>query len=127
MLAIADASVIIDALLGVQRALIHLLRYDVQAPVTVDAEVLHALRRKWVAKSIDATEAAVAVAAFRRFPITRHPVQPLVDRMWALRDNITAYDAAYVALAESLNAPLLTRDRRLSRASAHAARIEYIA
>lgn len=46
--------------------------------------------------------------------------------MWSFRRNITAYDAGYVALAESLNVPLLTRDRRLSRASGHAARIEYI-
>ena len=46
--------------------------------------------------------------------------------MWALRKNITAYDAGYVALAESLDLPLITRDRRLSRSSGHAARIEYI-
>jgi predicted nucleic acid-binding protein len=46
--------------------------------------------------------------------------------MWALRHNITAYDAGYVALAESMNVPLLTRDGRLSRSSGHAARIEYI-
>jgi predicted nucleic acid-binding protein len=46
--------------------------------------------------------------------------------MWSLRHNITAYDAAYVALAESLDVPLLTRDRRLAKSSGHAARIEYI-
>lgn len=65
----------------------------------------------------------------RRFiasPILRHPVEPLVHRMWSLRANVTAYDASYVALAESLGLPLITRDRRLARSSGHAAAIEYI-
>lgn len=59
-------------------------------------------------------------------PLMRHPVEPLVHRMWSLRANVTAYDASYVALAESLSLPLVTRDRRLSRSSGHAAAIEYI-
>ncbi|HVE70624.1 MAG TPA: type II toxin-antitoxin system VapC family toxin [Thermoanaerobaculia bacterium] len=59
--------------------------------------------------------------------ITRHPIEVLVPRMWFLRQNITAYDASYVALAESLNLPLITRDARLARSTGHAARIEYIA
>jgi predicted nucleic acid-binding protein len=64
---------------------------------------------------------------FRRYDIIRYPVEPLVPRMWSLRRNITAYDASYVALAESLNLPLITRDRRLAQSSGHAARIDYIA
>ena len=59
--------------------------------------------------------------------IVRHPVTHLVERIWSLRHNITAYDAAYVALAEHLGFPLLTRDARLSRSAGHAATIEYIA
>lgn len=59
--------------------------------------------------------------------ILRHGIEPLVGRMWELRYNVSAYDAAYVALAESLNLPLITRDARLARSSGHAARIEYIA
>lgn len=56
--------------------------------------------------------------------ITRYPLGATADRVWALRDNLTAYDAAFVALAEALAAPLVTCDRRLARASCHHARIE---
>lgn len=96
------------------------------APVTFDAEVLHALRRQWLIGRVGDEEARSAFTILRNASITRHPVQPFVQRMWSLRRNITAYDAGYVALAESLAMPLLTRDRRLSRSSGHAARIEYI-
>ena len=94
---------------------------DLHATVTVDAEVLHALRGLWLAKLIDDERARVAVAGFRDVEITRHPIEPLVSRMWALRNNVTAYDAAYVVLAETLDAPLVTRDARLDRSSGHAA------
>jgi predicted nucleic acid-binding protein len=62
----------------------------------------------------------------RAFPIERHPHEPLLERVLALRQNISAYDAMYVALAELLNAPLITRDARLARSSGHTARIEFI-
>jgi len=100
---------------------------DLHAPVSVDAEVLHALRRKLIAKLVNVEDAATAVVVFQTLHITRHPVARLVNRMWAIRQNISAYDAGYVALAESLNVPLLTRDGRLARSSGHAARIDYIA
>jgi predicted nucleic acid-binding protein len=58
------------------------------------------------------------------FPIRRYPHTALLDRIWALRHNLTAYDAAYVALAEALGAPLLTCDARLAAAPGHTARIE---
>ncbi|HEY0141017.1 MAG TPA: type II toxin-antitoxin system VapC family toxin [Thermoanaerobaculia bacterium] len=130
MAIIADASVLIDILIdaptaGVLRA--RLSSEVVHAPVTVDAEVLHGLRRHVLAELIDAEVARFAVLAVQAAPVTRHPVQPLVVRMWELRHNITAYDAAYVALAERLNVPLITRDGRLARSSGHSARIEYIA
>ncbi|MEW6253608.1 MAG: type II toxin-antitoxin system VapC family toxin [Planctomycetota bacterium] len=56
--------------------------------------------------------------------VWRYPHTLLVDRMWALRRKLTAYDAAYIALAEALNAPLLTCDRRLARAPGHKAVVE---
>lgn len=58
--------------------------------------------------------------------IVWHPHRLFLARIWQLRENISSYDACYVALAEWLNAPLLTRDARLARASGHTARIEYI-
>ena len=69
-------------------------------------------------------QSGIALFGARKF--TRHPVAPLTQRIWALRQNLTAYDAAYVALAEALGVPLLTRDLRLSRSSGHAATIHYI-
>jgi len=56
----------------------------------------------------------------------RHPHRPFLPRVWQLRHNLTSYDAVYVALAELLNAPLLTRDRKLGTASGHSARIELV-
>jgi len=103
-----------------------IFQLQLQAPVTLDAEVLHSLRRQWLIGRLGDTEASGAFQILRTAEIIRHPVQTLVDRMWSMRRNVTAYDASYVALAESLNLPLLTRDRRLSRSSGHAARIEFI-
>lgn len=64
--------------------------------------------------------------ALMRIRIERHANGPILHRIWRLRYNITPYDAAYIALAEWLDLPLITRDRRLANASGHAARIEYI-
>jgi len=124
---VVDASAILDTLLGTVDARQVLNPHRWHAPVTIDAEVLHALRRQWLAHALDDREVQHLLAAFGEMTITRHPVQPLVQRMWALRRNITAYDAGYVALAESLSMPLLTRDWRLAHSSGHAARVEYIA
>lgn len=127
MSVVVDASVIIDGLLGDLTIDTAVHGRRIQAPVTIDAEVLHALRRRWLAGKITETRVAPLLALFRDITIVRHPVQPLIDRMWSLRQNITAYDAAYVALAESFNIPLLTRDARLAHSSGHTATIEYIA
>jgi predicted nucleic acid-binding protein len=124
---IVDASSLVDAVLGDIEVLARLPQHQLNAPATVDAEVLHALRRKWLAKLVTDFEAVTAIETFVQIEITRHAVQPLVSRMWSLRHNITAYDAGYVALAESLSLPLLTRDWRLAHSAGHAAAIEYIA
>jgi len=60
------------------------------------------------------------------FSISRYPHDFLLQRVWALRNNLTAYDATYIALAEALDAPLLTRDRRLATAPGHHARVETV-
>jgi len=89
------------------------------APALIDFEVASALRslndrRRFV-------EAARDLQAMR---LLRYPGEPLLPRMWELRGRLTAYDAAYVALAEALEAPLITLDRRLARAGGHAAIVE---
>jgi predicted nucleic acid-binding protein len=125
MIAIIDASVVVDALIGAGHLVDRLVTYELHAPVSIDAEVLHGVRRKWWRELITDDEADAVVKIFQTLPISRHAVAHLVDRMWSFRHNITAYDAGYVALAESMNVPLLTRDGRLSRSSGHAASIEY--
>jgi predicted nucleic acid-binding protein len=123
---VVDASILVDALLELQQFAARLANVELHAPVTIDAEVVQTLRRRWMLKQLDDEQADVAFKLFRRYAIIRHHVEPLVLRMWAMRRNVTAYDASYVALAESLNLPLITRDRRLAHSSGHAARIEYI-
>ncbi|WP_239024994.1 type II toxin-antitoxin system VapC family toxin [Rhodoligotrophos defluvii] len=67
-----------------------------------------------------------ALADLADLPLRRYPHDLLLPRIWALRCNLTAYDAAYVALAEVLDAPLLTRDRRLAAAAGEGARVEVV-
>ena len=123
---IVDASIFVDAVLGEPRANARIAVDELHVPVTVDAEIVHALRRRWLAGAITDDIVPNAISLFATLDVIRDPIANLTQRMWALRRNLTAYDAAYVALAEMLNAPLLTRDRRLSKASGHTARIEYI-
>src|SRR5437762_407797 len=68
----------------------------------------------------------LALELFARFPITRYSHEPLLPRIWILRENLTAYDAAYVALSEGLRATLVTRDSRLADAPGHRAEVEVI-
>lgn len=66
---------------------------------------------------ISPDRAAEVIADFSEFPLTRHPHSVLLDRIWQMRHNLTAYDAAYLALAEALNARLVTRDGALAKFS----------
>jgi predicted nucleic acid-binding protein len=97
---------------------------SLQAPHLLDVEVAQVIRRYWLAGSLSADRAREALADFEDLRIHRHPHEPLLSRVWELRHNLTAYDAAYVALAEALDAPLLTRDRRIAGAPGHRARVE---
>lgn len=85
-------------------------------PALCDVEISSVLRRALLDGRLSDERAADAVADYRDLPLTRHGHQLLMDRILTLRDNFTAYDAAYVALAERLNARLLTGDRALARA-----------
>jgi predicted nucleic acid-binding protein len=86
------------------------------APHLLDVEVAQVLRRYASLGEIDEHRGNEAVSDLLDFPIRRYPHDFLLPRAWSLRANFTAYDAVYVALAEALNARLLTRDRRLAAA-----------
>ncbi len=87
------------------------------APELVDLEVLSVLRRRHSRGDLDDRRARFARTDLTQLPIRRAAHRPLLDRCWELRGNLTAYDAAYVALAELLSVSLVTLDRRLSRAT----------
>ena len=113
---VADASTVVAALFrdGMAREVVR--REQVQAPHLVDFEVAHVLRARVRRQVIDATTGWDLLHRFRWLAITRHGTFAMLDRVWELRDNLTAYDAAYVALAEAIDCPLVTADARISRA-----------
>ena len=94
------------------------------APHLIDLEVVQVLRRYAAAGEISAERAREALDDLAAFRLRRWAHEPLTLRIWDLRQNLTAYDAAYVALAEALGAPLLTRDRPLASAPGIRARVE---
>jgi predicted nucleic acid-binding protein len=91
----------------------------------LDIEVVQIVRRYQRLGELSAEHGERAIDDLLDLPVDRYPHRPLLPRVWELRANLTAYDAAYVALAEALEAPLLTRDARLARA-AHRARVEVV-
>lgn len=97
------------------------------APHLIDVEVVQGLRRLLHFKQITALRADEALEDLSLLLIERHPHQPLIARLWEMRDSMSAYDGAYVALAEALAAPLLTCDGKLARAHGHRAAIELVA
>ena len=94
------------------------------APHLVDVEVAQVLWRLIAQGDVDAARAGQALADLADFPLDRCPHELLLPRAWELRANLTIYDGVYVSLAELLEAPLYTRDRRIRRAPGHTARVE---
>jgi predicted nucleic acid-binding protein len=94
---------------------------SLHAPYLIDLEVLQALRRLSMAKSLSPANARRAFEEYLDMRVERHPHDVLLPRVWELRHNFTAYDAAYIALAEALEAPLITCDRALGSVSGHRA------
>jgi predicted nucleic acid-binding protein len=121
-LIVVDASVLTDFLLGRSQALVAVEREmagrehePLDAPELIEPETLNALRRLTVNGEVTVRRADEAVADLANTRLTRYPHAPLRERVWALRDNLTAYDACYLALAEALDEPvLLTADRVLA-------------
>lgn len=128
---VADASAILELLLGTEagaRAALRLLdpAETLHAPHLLDVEVANAVRRYSLSGDLDGPRAERAIADLLDLPLHRHPHGALLHRALELRRSISAYDAVYVALAEALDATLVTRDRRLQRAHGHRARIELV-
>lgn len=96
------------------------------APYLLDVEVVQVLRRYSRVGELDSERGRQALEDLADLPVFRYPHEPLLPRVWELRHNVTAYDAVYLALAEALEAPLVTRDKRLAAAAEHTARIELI-
>jgi predicted nucleic acid-binding protein len=128
---VVDASVVVEVLLGAPAAApIQRRLFDggetLHAPHLLDIEVTHAVRRYAARGEIDGQRGRAALTDLADFPLYRYPHDPLLLRIWDLRHNFTAYDAVYVALAEELGFPLITRDRRLAGAVRHHAQIELL-
>ncbi len=116
---VVDASAVLDVISGDPFSVSLLQRVAGQpwhAPHLIDLEVLHALRRLAMHHPSKAELAETTRAEFLALTITRYSHVGLRDRIWELRSVMTAYDAAYIALAEALDAPLVTTDARLGRA-----------
>ena len=125
---VVDTSAVIAALAGrpSPEGLVERLRADgdLHAPHLIDIEVLHALRGLVERRELTGDSAQDVRSDFADLRITRYPHEPLADRIWALRKNVTAYDAAFVALGEALAVPLVTCDGRLARAPGLEVRLE---
>ena len=99
---------------------------DLHAPHLLDVEVLSALRRLVQAREVDTERAEAALEDLQLLRIIRHGHLALVAHAWDLRQNFTAYDAMYLALAEALDATVVTCDQPFAGASRRAARVELI-
>jgi predicted nucleic acid-binding protein len=125
---VVDTSAILDAIAAYEPAPGLIARLagdgDLHAPHLIDVEILHALRGMSMSEEITPERAADARTDFAETALLRYPHEPLSDRIWELRHNLSAYDAAFVALAETLEAPLITCDARLASSSGHNAEIE---
>lgn len=99
---------------------------DQAAPHVVDAEVLGIVRRDHLLGRLDPTAALQAVEDLRDWPGERFGHRSLLERAWELRDNVRSWDALYIALAEALDATLITLDRRLGRIEGLGCRVEVL-
>jgi predicted nucleic acid-binding protein len=128
---VLDASAALELLLGTELGQFIAIRIadpelSLHAPHLIDVEAAQALRRYVREGELDDGTARAALEDLRSLDLERHAHEPLLDRVWALRENLTAYDAVYVALAEALDAILLTCDGKLARAPGIGKRIELV-
>ena len=98
--------------------------FVLHAPHSIDVEIAQVLRRQVQRRHLDHARARMALDDLAVVPLRRYPHRPFLTRVWELRENLTAYDALYAALAEALDFPLVTADAHLAGAPDHEARIE---
>lgn len=98
----------------------------IHAPHLIDLEIAQALRRFERLRDLSPPAAETVLQDFTELPLERYPHDPLLPRIWELRRNATAYDAAYLALAETLRATLLTSDAKMASVPGHRARVEVV-
>lgn len=125
---VVEACLVLDVLLNTARARaarVILYQHDgaICAPELLDAEVMQVLRRYVSSGEISTARAVQARTVLKELPIERVSHLPFLDRVWDLRDNMTAYDALYVALAEARQCPLATTDTKFERTPGHTADI----
>jgi predicted nucleic acid-binding protein len=127
---VVDASAVLELLLNTPRAgrvagRLFGAGETLHAPHLLDLEVAQVLRRYAASGALAEDRGDQALEDLGDLPVERYPHHPFLGRIWALRHNLTAYDAAYIALAEALGAPLVTRDAALARAE-HRASVEVL-
>jgi predicted nucleic acid-binding protein len=123
---VIDASAVVELFVGAapdRQLRHHALTGAGSTPELLDLEALHAIRRLVRSGALPDVEGAATVRRVQDAPIGRVSHRSLLTRIWQLRDSITAYDAAYIALAEQLGVPLLTCDAHLGRAHGHNAEV----
>ena len=127
---VVDASALAEILLGTEAAASLKDWFQsgetFHAPHLIDLEIAQVMRRLTANRVIDKERGRAALADLAAFPLHRHAHQFLLAAIWELRNNFTAYDAAYVTLAALLDATFLTRDRRLASAAGSFARVELV-
>lgn len=97
----------------------------VHVPHLIDLEIAQVLRRYALHRALDDRAGALALQRWRDFDVERYPHEPLLDRVWQLRANVSAYDAVYIALAEALSTILVTGDRKLAGVPGLAVTVEF--
>ena len=127
---VLDASAAVAVLLNIGptagniRLRVTLPGENLHVPHLFDVEVLHVLRRHSLRGTLSRQRESAAMAGLHDMRLSRYSHAAFVDRIWELKNNLSAYDAAYVALAETLSAPLVTTDARLARAPGIRAAVE---
>jgi predicted nucleic acid-binding protein len=128
---VVDASALLEVLLRTPTAKavedrLFASRQTLHVPHLLDVEIAQVIRRYAAKGDLDGERGREALADLADLPMRRYPHDFLLPRIWDLRNNLSAYDAAYVTLAEILDAPLVTRDRRLAAVAGHHAKIDLL-